>query len=136
MRIPLLLVLAATTSACPRPLANTPPTVPARLGEEVSLAPGQTATLEGEPLTIAFLRVAEDSRCPRDVQCIRAGEAKVELEMRIAPDQVENAILQAVEEPHSTRFGPYEVRLIRLEPLPTASGPPARYVATLGVDRG
>ena len=133
LAIPLLLALA--TAACPRPLATPPATVSARLGEDVRLAPGQTATFEGQPLTVAFLRVAEDSRCPRDVTCIRAGEAKVEVEMRILPDQVENALLVTPIEPRSAEFGPYTVHLVGLEPVPVSTEPDPRYVATLRVDR-
>ncbi|HYJ80059.1 MAG TPA: hypothetical protein VEW03_10680 [Longimicrobiaceae bacterium] len=136
MKLRLLLPLAvvAATAACPRPLA-TPPSVHAAAGQEFALAPGQTAAIEGEPLSVAFLRVAEDSRCPRDVVCIRAGEAEVELELRIAPDRVENAVLNTTEEPRSTSFGPYTVHLVRLDPVPAQSGPPPRYVATLRVDK-
>src|SRR5207249_10549372 len=32
------------------------------------------------PLQIAFLRVVEDSRCPRNVQCVRAGNVVVQFQ--------------------------------------------------------
>jgi len=126
--------LALALAGCPRPFPSTPPGVPARLGEEVALAPGQTAEVEGERLAVAFLRVAEDSRCPRDVQCVRAGEAKVELELRV-DDRVEGVVLATPIEPRSAALGPYRVHLLRLEPLPTRVGPPERYTATLRVEK-
>jgi hypothetical protein len=44
-----------------------------------SLFPEQSLELEGK--TIKFKKVISDSRCPSDVTCIRAGEAKVLLEV-------------------------------------------------------
>ena len=55
--------------------ATTPGEVKANLGEELSLGIGQTARITGQDLTISFQKVTEDSRCPRDVTCIWAGQA-------------------------------------------------------------
>ena len=46
----------------------------ASLGQEVSLAIGQTAQLENEPLTVRFDAIAEDSRCPINGECFWEGE--------------------------------------------------------------
>ncbi len=46
-----------------------------KLGEEFSLSIGQRATISGENLGITFLKVLEDSRCPKNVTCIWAGRA-------------------------------------------------------------
>lgn len=56
--------------------------VQARLDEEFSLSPGQSAAFTEENLKITFIKVTEDSRCPRDVTCIWEGRASclVELE--------------------------------------------------------
>lgn len=49
-------------------------------GGTVVLAPGEVAELpEG---TLRYLRLVTDSRCPPDVQCVRAGDAAIELEWR------------------------------------------------------
>ncbi len=47
--------------------------VKSSLGQEFSLAIGQSATITGENLKITFKEVLEDSRCARDVTCIQAG---------------------------------------------------------------
>ena len=47
--------------------------VKARLGEEFSLSIGQSASIAGENLEIRFEEVVEDSRCPKNVNCIWAG---------------------------------------------------------------
>jgi len=44
------------------------------LGEEAVLAPGQRLIIAGEDLQIRFIRVSQDSRCPKGVYCIWAGE--------------------------------------------------------------
>jgi hypothetical protein len=45
------------------------------IGEEFSLHIGETTGVKGEDLTIRFLEISEDSRCPSDVQCIWEGRA-------------------------------------------------------------
>ena len=40
---------------------------------------GQTAAVSGTGVRVTFLRVEQDSRCPVDVTCIRAGDATVVL---------------------------------------------------------
>jgi hypothetical protein len=52
-------------------------TVNASLGKEFTLAIGKTANISGENLSIKFVDVTADSRCPSDVQCVWAGEVKV-----------------------------------------------------------
>jgi hypothetical protein len=45
------------------------------LDEEFSLSIGESAKIRGEDFEITFLEVLEDSRCPKDVECIWAGRA-------------------------------------------------------------
>jgi hypothetical protein len=51
------------------------------LNKEFTLAIGQTATISVEKLDIKFLDVTEDSRCPKDVTCIWAGQVNCSLEI-------------------------------------------------------
>lgn len=80
MRIPGTLVptlaLAALLVACES--ATDPfghPEVPAVLNEPFTLAPGQTAVLAEEGLSVTFVRVLDDTRCPVDQYCVVAGDA-------------------------------------------------------------
>ncbi len=80
-----------------------------------------------------FIAVTEDSRCPRDVTCIWAGEVKVQLEIHEsgkAASQIE------ILEGGSTVAGEYRVTLVRVEPQPmsTARIAPQDYRATLKID--
>jgi hypothetical protein len=45
-------------------------------GQEIALSPDQTAVIIGENLSLKFKAVSSDSRCPKGVACIWAGEAK------------------------------------------------------------
>jgi hypothetical protein len=56
-------------------------TIKASLDKEFTLAIGQTASISSENLKIKFLDVTADSRCPKDVQCIWAGEVTCSFEI-------------------------------------------------------
>ena len=45
------------------------------LGEEFSLRPGESESVDEDSLALTFVEVARDNRCAKDVQCIVAGEA-------------------------------------------------------------
>jgi hypothetical protein len=44
------------------------------LQNEFTLVVGQTANVEGESLSLKFVKVEEDNRCPKDAECIQAGQ--------------------------------------------------------------
>ena len=66
-----LLVIGVFAAGC----GNSKPS----LGESFTLKVGQTASVSGEDLKLKFDIVVSDSRCPSDVMCIQAGEAKFRL---------------------------------------------------------
>ena len=45
-------------------------------GQEFTLSVGKTVNISGEDLSIRFVEVEGDSRCPTGVVCVWAGEAK------------------------------------------------------------
>ena len=55
--------------------------VPASLGQEFSLAIGQSALIKSENLKIQFAEVIEDSRCPKGVVCIWEGRVSCVIEI-------------------------------------------------------
>jgi hypothetical protein len=103
-------------------------------GAEVTLAPGQWVSVKTTPMKVGFVAVTEDSRCPRDVTCIWAGEVKVQLEIREAS---QGASQMEILEGGSTVAGAYRVTLVRVEPLPTSTAriAPQEYRATLKMDK-
>ncbi len=89
-------------------------------GQQLLLSVGEhlKADLKAENL-LTFVEVVEDSRCPRDVQCIQAGQAVVRI--RVLRDGVlteENVIVDG--RAIATDRGPLE--LSSLEPYPDTSG--------------
>jgi hypothetical protein len=114
------------------------PPVRAALNEEFRIPAGQTA--EVEELRVRFIRVTEDSRCPINARCIRAGAAKVEVELRARNAAAERVILSTPDEPKGATYGPYDVEVLDLQPgreiVPEGSAVPApRFEVALRVRR-
>jgi hypothetical protein len=78
---------------------------------------GETSRADGTDLVVTFDAVRSDSRCPKDVRCIQAGEAVVALTVRVAGGE-ENALILAVPPGGgaSAVYGPYTVSVVSLEP--------------------
>ena len=110
--------------------------VQAPLDEPFRLAQGETATITGTRLTVRFAEVVSDSRCPVGVQCIRAGEARVRLELRLGGANPQ-AVILATEgaEPRQASYDAFDLHLVTLEPQPRTNVPRPAYVATLRVVR-
>ena len=110
--------------------------ITARLDEPFQLPKSQTAVVASERLTVTFTNVESDSRCPANVQCVRAGEARVHFELRLPGHQQEDVIL-ATEgaQPRYATFGAYDIHLVSLAPQPRTDVPRPAYVATLRIVR-
>jgi hypothetical protein len=53
----------------------------ASLGKEFSLSIGQSASISSDKLSVRFLDVTDDSRCPEGVTCIWAGQVSCLVEV-------------------------------------------------------
>jgi hypothetical protein len=109
----------------------------AQPGVEFSLPLGQTAALNGNGVRITFRQVREDSRCPVDVQCVWAGDAKIELTVsRSGSDDVK--ILSLTDPNNETTSGDLRIRFVSLAPVPRQADAdrPRAYVAQLVLSRG
>ena len=71
------LALAATLGGCATPYNIGTPVAD---GGTVALLPGASASLPDGLLR--YVRLASDSRCPADAQCVWAGDATIDLEWR------------------------------------------------------
>ena len=90
------------------------------LGDQFLLAAGESASIPEINLRVRFLGVLADSRCPLDVLCVSAGDAKTDT-------------LHTDSDPHFIQVARAELRLVRLDPYPRAARPtaPGEYVVTL-----
>lgn len=112
------------------------PVVRARLGEDFRLAVKQIAVVDGEPMTVRFASVVADSRCPVGVQCIRAGEARLEIGIQQAglPPALDT-LATAPPLPMQASLGRYTVAVVGLAPEPRQNSPAPAYIATLRVTK-
>jgi hypothetical protein len=110
------------------------PAAPAPVNREVVLAPGQTVDV-ATGLSVRFVSVVGDSRCPGDAICIQGGDAIVRIDIASGDNRGERDLHTGTLAPVS--FGDVEVRLVELQPYPFSSRPfdPTDYRATLRVIR-
>lgn len=104
------------------------------LGAQATLAPGAAVSLKTTGMTVRFVAVTEDSRCPRDVTCVWAGEVRAMLEIQESSQAASQLELL---EGGSTVAGGCRVTLVRVEPQPTSTAKiaPQDYRATLKLDK-
>jgi len=127
-RITLALVLlgsALATGACHDPAGP-------ELDQPFQIGVGQTVTVDA--VTLRFLEVSQDSRCPRGVTCIWAGDAVVRLRALLASDSSDIELhANGAAGPASFAFRGYQLELVSLAPDAVANTPiPASgYSATL-----
>jgi hypothetical protein len=129
------LMMAACLAACGDGLSSAS-TMTVPLGREFTLKVGETAMVGDTSLRISVDKVAEDSRCPLDVQCVWEGDAAVSVvigDPATRSYQLHTSGRFAREVTH----GAYQVTLVRLDPAPRSSVPlsPGDYRATLRVDK-
>jgi hypothetical protein len=125
-------LLAATAAACDE--AATGPTV--SVDARFSLAPGETASVQGRDVTLRFEGVTGDSRCPGDAVCITGGDAVVKVVASGSSGTVSLDLHTGDSSRASVTYGNVKVTLVELTPYPFSSQPaikPGDYRATLVV---
>jgi hypothetical protein len=109
------------------------------LGQPFQLKVGQTASIESEDLRVKFVEVSEDSRCPLDVLCIQAGQARIIVQASKGGQDLGSpeVTLAAGGEGSPATLDGYSISLTELAPYPESTNPtaPSDYVATLIVVR-
>jgi len=89
------------------------------LEQDFELRPGQTVSIAGTGQTVTFDAVTEDSRCPANVVCVWAGNARVSLRLGEAGRDTSVALNTGLE-PHSVSFGKIRFELKSVTPAPRA----------------
>jgi len=126
------LLLVVTLAACRSTGAPAPRA--ASLNQEVQLAPGEQVAYGSHGLTVEFVRIAEDSRCPTDTTCVWAGEVKVQVATRTGGAEAVQHEIKAGE--HAT-VGAFRVLVVNVQPerLSTREIPQEEYRVTLKVEQ-
>ncbi len=124
--VALLLVVALAQTACGGGLPAQPPILDPQSrvedGGTIQLAVGDSVTVGGVgTLVMTFERVASDSRCPPDVQCVWQGEVTVQLRLSaVGTDTV--ALLSTVRGPSEVEYGGHVVALGEVTPSASKRG--------------
>ncbi len=107
----LLLVLGISAST----KAQTDEETKVREGEIVTVKINRQKTATKDRIKIQFVSVIEDSRCPADVNCIWAGNAKIKI--KISDGRASQFFeLNTNTGVHGATFGGYVINLINLTP--------------------
>jgi hypothetical protein len=132
----LLHLAAASACAAPAPARRAEPAAEAR--GPVTLAVGETASFDGGKLSVKFVSVSEDSRCPKNEQCVWAGNARVELEVRVATGAPRAVSLDTNKGAREVEVDSYSLGLVDLAPVPVSARAiaPGEYRATLTTQPG
>ena len=126
----LLPVIAACRGATdPRPAQVSSPA-------EVTLRVGQQVTVDSV-LSLAFLRVPADSRCPSLAMCVWAGDGAVQSAYALGMGPSRPDTLHTFLDPKLALFGGFTITLLELGPYPDTSIPipQSQYVARFRVER-
>jgi hypothetical protein len=105
----LLFLIMASAGTLQAGSPNSPPVeVTVKLGQSVDCGSG---------ITIRFEDVLEDSRCPEDVNCVWAGNAKVSLTVTRTGKEPARVTLNTNLEPRTARVLNCTMEVIRLDPV-------------------
>lgn len=112
-----------TATVIPTPALATPlpsPPVEITLDEPFTLKIDQRGALLADGLTIEFSAVLEDSRCPRQVDCVWAGQARLVIDVWLTG--VEPTTFELNTNPASNQavisYDEYQIQLQSLDPYP------------------
>ena len=90
------------------------------LDQEFKLKIGESAKAS-EGLRIEFDSVTEDSRCPKGVTCVWAGNAKILLKVKRDAGKAADVELNTNINPRTSRYLEYELSLKELKPYPESN---------------
>lgn len=115
-------IFGATVAA-----AQTPAEIQVKIGSEKRESRSR--------ITVRFVSVVEDSRCPVGVDCVWAGNAQIRVKVRRGAGSWKTVKLNTGKGEQTVRISGYEIRLKSLTPAPHAEKPldKAKYSATLEI---
>lgn len=108
--------------------------VPAQKGRNITLKPGQHKKAGNNDITIRFVSVLEDSRCPEKSACVWAGNAKVQI---VVTDRhgKETLTMNTNTGNHGDQYGGWAINLVNLTPKDAGKMPQSKYRAEFSISR-
>jgi hypothetical protein len=119
------------------PDTETPITV--SLGEAFNIKVGQVATVSSQQLSLTFLSVSQDSRCPKGAHCIWEGNGKVIIQLTSQGQKAVTIELNtATSLPSEATYLSYKISLLDLQPYPLEGSAIQQfeYRATVSISTG
>ncbi len=89
------------------------------LEAEYSLRLEESVTLDDNRLTLTFVEVPRDNRCPTGVQCIVGGEAVVAFDVRTESSEARLTFAVGAQADPKHAVDGYEIEVLAVEPYPT-----------------
>lgn len=86
--------------------------------EELVVQAGQQKMTTRGKITVSFVEVVNDSRCPPDVNCVWAGNAQIKITLAKGRKAAKSFELNSALQPDCLLFEGYEIRLADLTPRP------------------
>lgn len=107
----------------------------AEIDTEISLYIGESVIINDHGITLKFVDVLDDSRCPSDVVCVWEGTVSLMINIQYSNQDLGNFILNLTNL-HKASFMGYYVKFKALEPYPisTETIPKTSYYATFIID--
>jgi hypothetical protein len=88
----------------------------------VELIMGEAVTMDEGRLELGFEGVPFDNRCPKDVQCIVAGSAKVSMAVRVEGEEEHRLTLElSARGPQVVEVAGYALSLMAVHPYPVST---------------
>jgi len=97
---------------------------------------GDVVQIDGSGAGMTFKAVQRDSRCPKGVRCIRAGEAVVVLELREGADETSTLTFDVPPDGGASQsVRGYRIEILSLDPQAEADVEiaPRDYTSTIGI---
>ena len=93
----------------------------AQTNQKITVQVNQQKTLAKNKLTIKFVSLIEDSRCPTDTNCIQAGNARIQIQVKKANGAWKTFELNTNDKPQAVSFAGYTIKLTDLNPKPATN---------------
>ena len=140
-----LLLMILTVGACSSTNTTSPTVEPnateqltIELGQPITVPRGETAVFPATDLNLTFVDLLFESRCPSNVQCAEAGEARISI--RVSQNGAGEETLEMNTNPPLQQdvvmFGDFQIQLTALNPYPEEIHqriPARKYEATFVV---
>jgi hypothetical protein len=94
-----------------------------KLDEPFELRIGEKASVAGGEVTLTFLAVPQDSRCPKGEQCIVAGKAVVSLEVAPRDGAAVTVEIDTTAESEEMNISGFQIAFLGLSPYPVTRRP-------------